>query len=85
MSEDYISRQAAIKAYCESECGKGMNPENCGAEDCGTIFDDIPTVDIVRCKDCKWADRDTIFNGLYCFGEEVTEDWFCADGEKKDG
>lgn len=40
---DLISRQAAIKAYCEHECGKGMIRGECGCDDCGTIFDDIPS------------------------------------------
>ena len=40
--DDLIKRQDAITAYCEHECGiKGMTRENCGATDCGTIFDDI--------------------------------------------
>ena len=42
--DDLIKRQDAITAYCEQECGmKGMTRENCGATDCGTIFDDIPS------------------------------------------
>ena len=42
--DDLIKRQDAITAYCEHECGiKGMTRENCGATDCGTIFDDIPS------------------------------------------
>lgn len=42
--DDLIKRQDAINAYCEHECGiKGMTRENCGATDCGTIFDDIPS------------------------------------------
>lgn len=42
--DDLIKRQDAITVYCEHECGiKGMTRENCGATDCGTIFDDIPS------------------------------------------
>lgn len=45
--DDLIKKQDAITAYCEHECGiKGMTRENCGATDCGTIFDDIPTADV---------------------------------------
>lgn len=47
--DDLIKRQDAITAYCEHECGiKGMTRENCGATDCGTIFDDIPAADFVE-------------------------------------
>lgn len=38
-----ISRHDAIKAYCEHRCGKGMIRGECGCDDCGTIFDDIPS------------------------------------------
>ena len=53
--DDLISRQDAIAAYCEHECGKGMTREKCDA-DCGTIFDDIqsaqqePVLDKIRAE-----------------------------------
>ena len=43
---------------------------------------DAPTVDaapVVRCKDCKY------FKTLLCQNEDSHADWFCADGEQKDG
>ena len=43
--DDTISRQAAIRAYCENQCGKGMIRGECGCDDCGTIFDDIPSAE----------------------------------------
>ncbi len=50
--DDLIKRQDAITAYCEHECGKGMTRENCGAIDCGTIFDDIPSAQQwIPCKE----------------------------------
>lgn len=39
---DLIERQAALDAYCEHECGKSLNWRNCGAVDCGHIFDNVP-------------------------------------------
>lgn len=52
--DDLIKRQDAITAYCEHECGiKGMTRENCGATDCGTIFDDIPSAQSER-KTGEW-------------------------------
>lgn len=68
----------------------------CRACDIGDTIDyfldeDIsPTVDavqIVRCKDCKNKEKDGISEGFhYCNinGLQVTDDWFCADGEKDD-
>ena len=49
-----------------------------------------PTVDaipVVRCKDCKHKEKDGISEGYhYCNinGLQVTDGWFCADGEKKE-
>lgn len=49
-----------------------------------------PTVDavpVVRCKDCKHHEDEEI-GMVYCpnsIGGWVGENWFCADGERKDG
>lgn len=37
---------------------------------------------IVRCKDCKHRQEDTIFHKLYCDGREVVADGFCEKGER---
>ena len=46
-----------------------------------------PTVDavpVVRCKDCK--KRDSWECWQHFFGRiKIPDDWFCADGERKDG
>lgn len=53
-------------------------------------IDDAPTVDaveVVRCKDCKYhEDEET--GMVYCpnaIGGWVGENWFCADGKRKEG
>ena len=41
---------------------------------------DAPTIDaveVVRCKDCKY------FKTRLCENEDNYDDWFCADGERK--
>ena len=46
------------------------------------ILREAPTVDavkVVRCKDCKY------FNTPLCQNENKHDNWFCADGERKDG
>lgn len=46
-------------------------------------IDSLPTVDavpIVQCKDCKYL-VDCKLNGIGL----PRHDWFCADGERKDG
>ena len=45
------------------------------------ILREAPTVDaveVVRCKDCKY------FKTRLCENEDNYDDWFCADGERKD-
>ena len=50
----------------------------------------IPAADVapvVRCKDCKFHEDEEI-GMVYCpntIGGWIGEDWFCADGERKDG
>ena len=39
----------------------------------------IDAVPVVRCKDCKY------FETWLCQNEDNYDDWFCADGERKDG
>lgn len=45
-----------------------------------------PTIDavpVIRCKDCKYRQEDTIFHKLYCDGREVVADGYCWKGERK--
>lgn len=53
--------------------------------------DALPAADVVpvvRCKDCKYSAVD-FENMRYCkfvtYYNHVPDDWFCADGERKDG
>ena len=60
-----------------------------GAEFGGEFWDEAvlasdiksaPTVDavpVIRCKDCKY------FQTRLCENEDSYDDWFCADGERK--
>lgn len=41
------------------------------------------TLEVVRCKDCKHRQEDTIFHKLYCDGREVVADGFCWKGERR--
>lgn len=44
-------------------------------------LDSAPTIDavpVVRCKDCKY------FKTRLCENEDNYDDWFCADGERRD-
>ena len=50
--------------------------------DIGYMIRRRPTIDavpVIRCKDCKY------FQTRLCENENNYDDWFCADGERKDG
>lgn len=50
----------------------------------------VDMVEVVRCKDCKHYDKDPYCKGFGdCTGAcdnlvKVHDDWFCADGERKE-
>ncbi len=47
-------------------------------------LNDAPSIDIVRCKECKIANRE--LSGIYCGLSDVNmgEDGFCSVGERKE-
>lgn len=61
-----------------------------GFTEADRIIQKIPTVDaveVVRCKDCKYHEDEEI-GMVYCqnaLGGWVGENWFCADGKRKEG
>lgn len=40
-------------------------------------IDELPTIEIVRCKDCRYRNS----ADLMC--ANARDDWFCAEGEKR--
>ena len=55
------------------------------------LIDEAPTIDaepVVRCKDCKYSYEDLqsrVCAYGRCLNCDVSDDWFCADGERDDG
>lgn len=48
------------------------------------IIRDLPTIDavpVVRCKDCKHKGG---FGCPWWKGEDIPNDWYCANGERKE-
>lgn len=41
--------------------------------------------ELVKCRDCKNVQHDTIFREYWCRGREIDPDGYCSDGERKDG
>ena len=49
------------------------------------IYDTPPTAqpEIIRCRDCKYMQKDEIFHQYWCNGNEVKEDHFCGYAERR--
>ena len=53
------------------------------------IIEDMPTIDIVRCKECKKANTEDCSHSYWDddWGEwrvgYIGDDWYCADGERE--
>jgi len=42
--------------------------------------------ELVRCKDCKYRREIPVMGNIVCVDNSVhSPDWFCADGERKEG
>lgn len=95
MMDDLISRQAAINALIEMYCKSDeagyvwiIRGDACLRIDALTSVD---AVEVVRCKDCRWWERD--YQPRYhpnerpcnIVGMGTPPEWFCADGERKRG
>ena len=47
-------------------------------------FAESDLVKPVRCRECKYAQRDVMFNNdLWCDGIQRNPDFYCADGERR--
>lgn len=48
----------------------------------------LPSIELVRCKDCKYAEENWNGKDIYCLRTSSfpwSNDSFCSDGERKDG
>lgn len=85
---EYIKREAALRAMCNGCDYEGSCDTPCGF---AVGIAEMPAADVrpvVRCKDCRYA-YDSVggwccSHGI-CVDCVVREDFFCADGERKDG
>jgi len=70
---------ANFTGWCEDERRAGV----LFIEDC--IIPNAPTIDIVRCSECKWCGGNKHYAICNRLGREIdTLNWFCADGERKE-
>ena len=72
-----------LNRYTERERGWNLVFAACEIkQDFADMISNAPTVDavpVVRCRDCKY------FETWLCQNEDNSDNWFCADGERKDG
>ena len=78
---DALMRKCNCKRNC-SDCDFYIDGDSwCKGEVFGVTIMQMPTIDavpVIRCKDCKY------FKTRLCENEDNYDDWFCADGERKD-
>lgn len=79
-----------VKLYFNKFARDGLKTEiiERAISDITEVVDDVPTVDIVHCKDCKYWEYDVDTDVGFCVRTEDC-DWsaddFCSRGERKDG
>ena len=89
--KEHIEREAALRVLCDAcgnaACPKGLIPRCSYYEK----MQSVPAADVrpvVLCRDCKWCHAGYCekYDDLIPFGcaNKPWEDWFCADGEKKE-
>ena len=93
---EYIEREALMRRIKEIHCAEcdsyhGVRCRACWVDDTLDYIDSEPAADVatvVRCKDCKhsWEDIGglTCSHGV-CVDCVVLGDFYCANGERKDG
>lgn len=100
---DYIDRDACVKYLREIYCSKcnNYNGVRCRACEAGNIIDmidDAPAADaehVIRCKDCKWYERDKQKGGfcrkpeasMWSPGlpiDELKPDDYCSRAKRKE-
>jgi len=78
----YFHLDSEVRAMYSEQC-KSCIVEGCPDSCSVKINYKRDLVRVVRCKDCKHRQEDTIFYKLYCDGREVVADGFCWKGERR--
>ena len=73
---EYIEREALVNSFRSCGASKDLIDSIVYRINLQEAVDAVP---VVRCKDCKY------FKTRLCENEDSHDDWFCADGERKDG
>lgn len=74
------------KAREEIKWLRGMLKEQeARIEQLNRFVNGFSTVSVVRCKYCTHGESGVCGDGVICDGVWHDNDWFCADGERKEG
>ena len=79
-----LAHEQNAKAMGKTEYAKGIRTAYADVSICRTITD---AVKVVRCRDCRDYQQDTIFDRNNCRRFPtlpITKDFFCPYGERKD-
>ena len=92
MAKKYIELEAAIAMF---EQAFDNNWEVSGTLDRLRAIPAADVVEVVRCRECRFLERGSVFdlsgeedkNASFCsvVGFSPDDDWYCADGKRKDG
>lgn len=89
MSRKLIDRDALIASIPKTNVDIFENCRNCSTlcdwqvRELIEQAELVDAVEVVHCRDCKWWDVDS--DCIFCeYGRVPKDDWFCADGERRD-
>lgn len=95
---DLIRIEDAIKVLCHKTCHPGIACPDIYCKEMWDEFEDVERVEVVRCKDCKHRPTGTNRDDLefpddkcpcqcedFWYSWKPSDDWFCGNGERKDG
>lgn len=83
---DLISRQAAIDEWKNDFKGY-VNTLDIPRDDYNGIMayiDELPSADIICCRECKHVEHDKLFHDYWCRGREVEPDHYCGYAERRE-
>ena len=77
----YIDADALIDDLYEHEFSNW-----CDKDEVSTLVNDAPSIDIVRCKECKWAKANGTYQwcGRLDSTARITDDDFYSYGERRE-
>ncbi|MBR5301139.1 MAG: hypothetical protein IKU36_13005 [Bacteroidales bacterium] len=75
---EYIDKQALIEGMAKVDGRKWST------KTLGEVLDAIGSIEIVRCKDCKWSYTDEAMLICVYRGFFVNDMFYCADGERRE-